>query len=187
MTAILKVDTIQDTSGNNIINENAGTITIGKSGDTVNLASGATAGFGKVLQVVQTVKQDMTSTSSTSYVDISGMSVSITPSSASSKILILCTANTSTNNTDAQGKLLRDSTDIVGTGATNNATMYLRSSNGDTMSPNGIIYLDSPNTTSAVTYKLQWRVVTDTVYLNRRMGDTAFGTISTIIAMEISA
>jgi hypothetical protein len=147
----------------------------------------AEAGGGKVLQVVQTVKQDMTSTSSTSYVDISGMSVSITPSSVSSKILILCTANTSTNNTDAQGKLLRDSTDIVGTGATNNATMYLRSSNGDTMSPNGIIYLDSPNTTSAVTYKLQWKVVTDTVYLNRRMGDTAFGTISTIIAMEISA
>ena len=47
MTAILKVDTIQDTSGNNIINENANTITIGKSGDTVNLASGATqSGFG---------------------------------------------------------------------------------------------------------------------------------------------
>jgi hypothetical protein len=47
MTAILKVDTIQDTSGNNIINENANTITIGKSGDTVALASGATqSGFG---------------------------------------------------------------------------------------------------------------------------------------------
>jgi hypothetical protein len=41
MTAILKVDTIQDTSGNNIINENANTITIGKSGDTVNLAAGS--------------------------------------------------------------------------------------------------------------------------------------------------
>ena len=37
MTAILKVDTIQDTSGNNIINENANTITIGASGDTVNV------------------------------------------------------------------------------------------------------------------------------------------------------
>ena len=37
MTAILKVDTIQDTSGNNIINENANTVTIGKSGDTVNV------------------------------------------------------------------------------------------------------------------------------------------------------
>jgi hypothetical protein len=37
MTAILKVDTIQDTSGNNIINENADTITIGASGDTTNI------------------------------------------------------------------------------------------------------------------------------------------------------
>ena len=46
MTAILKVDTIQDTAGNNIINENANTITIGKSGDTVNLASGATNNLG---------------------------------------------------------------------------------------------------------------------------------------------
>jgi hypothetical protein len=46
MTAILKVDTIQDTSGNNIINENANTITIGKAGDTVNIASGATNNLG---------------------------------------------------------------------------------------------------------------------------------------------
>ena len=37
MTAILKVDEIQDTSGNNIINENANTITIGKAGDTTNI------------------------------------------------------------------------------------------------------------------------------------------------------
>ncbi len=46
MTAILKVDTIQDTSGNNIINESSNTITIGKSGDAVNLASGATNNLG---------------------------------------------------------------------------------------------------------------------------------------------
>jgi len=46
MSSILKVDEIQDTSGNNIINENAGTITIGKSGDTVNLAAGATNNLG---------------------------------------------------------------------------------------------------------------------------------------------
>ncbi len=37
MTAILKVDTIQDTSGNNIINESSDTITIGASGDTTNI------------------------------------------------------------------------------------------------------------------------------------------------------
>lgn len=48
MSSILKVDQLQDSSGNNIINESSNTITIGKSGDTVNLASGATAGFGIV-------------------------------------------------------------------------------------------------------------------------------------------
>jgi hypothetical protein len=37
MTAILKVDTIQDTSGNNIINESSDTITIGAAGDTTNI------------------------------------------------------------------------------------------------------------------------------------------------------
>ena len=42
MTSILKADTIQDAAGNNIINENANTITIGASGDTVNIPSGAT-------------------------------------------------------------------------------------------------------------------------------------------------
>jgi hypothetical protein len=42
MSSILKVDTIQDQSGNNIINENADTITIGASGDTITIPSGAT-------------------------------------------------------------------------------------------------------------------------------------------------
>ena len=37
MTAILKVDTIQDTAGNNIINESSDTITIGAAGDTTNI------------------------------------------------------------------------------------------------------------------------------------------------------
>jgi hypothetical protein len=42
MSSILKVDTIQDQSGNNIINENANTITIGASGDTITIPAGAT-------------------------------------------------------------------------------------------------------------------------------------------------
>jgi len=42
MASILKVDTIQDQSGNNIINENADTITIGASGDTITIPTGAT-------------------------------------------------------------------------------------------------------------------------------------------------
>jgi hypothetical protein len=58
---ILKVDTIQDQSGNNIINENADTITIGASGDTITIPAGATlsnlgtaSGFGLTWQSVQT-------------------------------------------------------------------------------------------------------------------------------------
>ena len=48
MTSTIKVDNIQDQDGNNIINENANTITIGASGDTVTLASGASqSGFGR--------------------------------------------------------------------------------------------------------------------------------------------
>ena len=42
MTSILKADTIQDADGNNIINESGNTITIGASGDTINVPSGAT-------------------------------------------------------------------------------------------------------------------------------------------------
>jgi hypothetical protein len=42
MSSILKVDTVQDQDGNNIINENANTITIGASGDTITIPSGAT-------------------------------------------------------------------------------------------------------------------------------------------------
>ena len=42
MSSIIKVDTVQDTDGNNIINENANTITIGASGDTITIPSGAT-------------------------------------------------------------------------------------------------------------------------------------------------
>jgi hypothetical protein len=50
MTSILKVDTIQDQSGNNIINENADTITIGASGDTVTIPSGATIDLSSATQ-----------------------------------------------------------------------------------------------------------------------------------------
>jgi len=55
MSSIIKVNTVQDTDGNNIINENANTITIGKSGDTVTVASGATL-LGAGIEWQSTVK-----------------------------------------------------------------------------------------------------------------------------------
>ena len=144
---------------------------------------------GKILQIVQTNKQDMTSTSSQSYVDISGLSVNITPSSSSNKVLICFSINASSNNKDSQLKLLRDSTAIVGTGATENATAFIRQYQGDIVGEYSTMYLDSPSTTSQITYKLQWlcAISGHSVYLNRRMGDTNFGAISNITAMEVSA
>jgi hypothetical protein len=50
MSSILKVDTIQDQSGNNIINENADTITIGASGDTITVPTGATLDLSNATQ-----------------------------------------------------------------------------------------------------------------------------------------
>ena len=57
MTAILKVDTIQDTSGNNIINENANTVTIGKAGDTVNVVGTLQNGGTNFLQGITEADQ----------------------------------------------------------------------------------------------------------------------------------
>jgi hypothetical protein len=80
----IEVDAIEPQSGT--------TLTIGASGDTVNFATGATlgSGIGKVLQVVTATDSTQRSTTSTSFVTASNtLSVSITPSSASNKVLIL--------------------------------------------------------------------------------------------------
>jgi hypothetical protein len=139
---------------------------------------------GKVLQVVTTTKTDVTSTTSGSFVDITGMSVSITPSSISSKILILSDIGVSSTETDRsdQIRLLRDATTIVSSAnlfrITVNSVMYNASLN----------YVDSPSSTSALTYKLQWlsEGAYGTVYLNRRGSNATVFTVSTITAMEIA-
>ena len=125
MTAILKVDTIQDTSGNNIINENANTVTIGKAGDTVNVVGtlqndGAALVTGKILQVVNTNSVGTAgdiSTTSASYVT-TGLSVSITPISASSKLYVELVGNakfyqpTDVGDNGVAFKIYRDGTSI---------------------------------------------------------------------------
>jgi hypothetical protein len=179
----IEVDAIEPQSGT--------TLTIGASGDTITIPSGATltnsgtaTGFGKVLQVVSTTKTDATSTTSGSFVDITGMSVSITPSSISNKILILYDIGVSSTEADRsdQIRLLRDATTIVSSAnifrITANSYMYNASLN----------YLDSPSSTSALTYKLQWlsEAGVGTVYLNRRGNSATPLTASTITAMEIA-
>jgi hypothetical protein len=142
---------------------------------------------GKILQVVSTTKADSASTTSTSFTD-TGLSQAITPSSTSSKILVLCDFMCSaTNNTVLYLNLVRGSTNISqGTGGSNeNQTKPLYSSGW--MFSNAIHYLDSPSTTSATTYKLQWRVTQNSATLNGWYGDGDYGATSSLTLMEVGA
>jgi hypothetical protein len=145
---------------------------------------------------VQTVKSDTFSTASTSFTDITSLSVSITPSSASNKILIMAyiSAQGTPAATVTNHRLVRGATAIaVGDAASSRtqASAGLYSSVTDTTQQATIVFLDSPATTSSTTYKCQMRVNGSTGYVNRTSSDTDntnnARTISTITVMEIAA
>ena len=152
-------------------------------GDNAARASGviASAGGGKILQVVQALKTGA-STISTSWTDISDLSVAITPSDASSKLFITSSVNMMGGRA-AWIKLLRDvggagyadSAYIgdVGGSRTQCAIMNGVSDDFDGICAN-IEYLDTTNTTSEVTYKLQGKSKHVTYYLgiNRAYADS---------------
>ncbi len=170
----------------------SGTVLVG---GTQNIPKAALP-TGSVLQVVSTTKTDTFTTTSTSFVDVTGISVSITPTSATSKILITGLVNFAASTDTGFFRLVRDSTAIcVGTAAGSriSATATMRcstdSADSDAASVN---FLDSPNTTSAVTYKIQARCDGGfTVRFNSSGDDvdqTNRGrTASTITVMEIAA
>jgi len=152
---------------------------------------------GSIIQVIQTVKTDTTSQSSANaFNDISGMSVTITPSSTSNKILVfpdLALGSSDFESYHCIWRLLRGSTAIgVSTSAT---TANLTGTGGMHKSGSGSAYffghskmfLDTPSTTSAITYKCQWSGSNSgvTLYLNRRNSAEA-GSISTITAIEVA-
>ena len=137
---------------------------------------------GKVLQVVSTNKSDATNTTSTSYTDISGMSVSITPSSSSNKILVFFDVGIGSTQTARNDniRLMRDSTAIA------DPTNFMRTTNVGLMYNASANFLDSPSSTSSLAYHLEWKTEGgDTIYLNRK-GETTIRTTSTITVMEIA-
>ena len=159
--------------------------------------SGTRLPTGSVLQVVSNTKIDTFSTTSTSYVDVTGLFVTITPTSATSKILITGLVNFAAANDVGFFRLVRNSTAIcVGTGVGNrlSATAQMRnypdSADADAAALN---FLDSPNTTSSVTYKIQAASAPGgyTTRFNSSADDndtTNRGrTASTITVMEIAA
>jgi hypothetical protein len=144
----------------------------------------------RVLQVVQATKNNVFSTSSATFVDITDLSVSITPSAATSKILVFSTVVIGQNTGDGFLRLMRDSTAIAagtsGSGIFNGFGMTATTYNNQFFSST-VTFLDSPATTSATTYKIQGVANTGTLYVNRRGADTTYGGFSSIIVMEISA
>ena len=153
--------------------------------------------LGKVLQVIPMIKTDTFVSASTSFIDITGFTCSITPSSTSSKILIMSTINGSQDvgANRAILKLLRDNsvTMLSATGQGNRelATCGITSSSADLIATSHVSILDSPSTTSQVTYKWQGRVTagSGSFYINRSENDTDNNTFtrfaSNIILMEI--
>jgi hypothetical protein len=109
----------------------------------------APAGGGKVLQVVSTTSTTVVTNSTGTYADL--VSVTITPSATSSKVLILfsCNFNMSGSDCYTKYKLVYDtSTDLILTDVGVNSTAYYASGH--------LSYLHSPSTTSAKTYKVQF-------------------------------
>ncbi len=156
---------------------------------------------GKIVQIVQATKTDVDSSSDTTWEDIVGMSLTITPSSSSSKILISVHAMIGVWATyPCHLKILRGTTDIHKGDALSglgNATR-LTATFCDTYSISGSMvnfeYLDSPNTTSATTYKLQWKQPYAggyTMWINRCQNNTnddiTWSGASNMIAKEVAA
>lgn len=165
-------------------------------------------GVGRILQVVSTAKTDTFSSASTTFVDITGMSVSITPSSATSKIFVMAMVALSSASTDGGRQivfvnLVRDSTTLfIGDAAgsrerttiQHGATAGFNTAMSYIAEPSNLSFLDSPASTSALTYKLQIRTNSGsgrTAFLNRAgISDTdndTFGrSVSSITLMEIA-
>ena len=152
---------------------------------------------GSVIQVQSVTKSDTFTSTASSFADITGLSVSITPSSASSKIMIVVSMTGSgvAGVNQSQFRLVRDSTVINAGNAAGSQSLGFAASipadNNATVSF-GTSYLDSPSTTSAVTYKVQCRTSSGgTTYINLCSGDSSDvnrlrGT-SSITLMEVAA
>ena len=149
----------------------------------------AAFGASKIAQVVSTTKTDAFSTTSTSLVDVTGMSVSITPTSATSTILVITGLALSAGAARGYAQLVRGSTNIaISTGfATSNQTSVVYGSDYQTQYVS-IAHIDSPATTSATTYKFQVKADSgSTCFVNAQAGSTSHGNVSTLTVMEILA
>ena len=169
--------------------------TLDLSGKTVTLPAGT---GGKVLQVVQTVKTDTASTSSTSWADISGLSVTITPTSATSKILVSWSIACGFNGGSGMGiRLQRNYSNVAyrgdAAGSRPRTIIYSETATTASINVQSNQWLDSPATTSATTYNFAFYSTNGvTHYINRSVADRDTSLYdarlaSSVTVMEIAA
>lgn len=182
--------TLTTTTGDIIYASSANTparLGVGSTGNVLTVSGGvpawaAPAGGGKVLQVVMGTSTTGVSSTSSTLAD-SGLSASITPSATSSKVLVLTSQQYWKNNNNSfnavKTALLRGTTNI----AQMSTDMLVTDTAIYNIGTMAYHYLDSPSTTSATTYKVQFgsRSGTSTVGVNNNPD------LSTIILMEIGA
>ena len=150
-------------------------------------------GGGKVLQVVSAIKTSVQTVSSADFTDISGLSVDITPAATSSKILVLAHITLSSGN-HGHTRCVREST-VIGAGvaaSSRGAVSGYANSDGNSANVQPFVFLDSPSTTSEITYKFQLESNNSAAsYINQTTNDTdaIYGSrgSSTITVMEIGA
>jgi hypothetical protein len=141
----------------------------------------ANVGIGK--NVVQAIKTDTFTTTNTAFTNVTGLSVSITPTSASSKILVIAQVHVGVANSDRGAMIRIDGGNLAYFGATAGSRTTAAtgiSAGGGTvfdvrnyLAPTSAVALDSPNTTSATTYNVQVRQGSGTTaYINREHNDS---------------
>ena len=153
----------------------------------------ALGGLGKVLQVIQDTRTSQASfTNHSVFATVSGLNVDITPSAATSKILVMVSITHGfTSNSMFIYQILRDSTVLLPSSGsavisgTDYAGTFAGKNDGTRGQPANFNFLDTPNTTSQINYNLKVMHNSGTYTLNQRDGNYAGS--STIIAMEIGA
>jgi hypothetical protein len=159
--------------------------------------SGSSYAKGHVVQIVSVTKSDTFSLTSTTFTDVTGLSATITPKSASSKVLVIANLSIGISVADwRQFRILRGTTaigigDEAGSRTRSTSSQYFGASDPTShIGTESETFLDSPNTTTETIYKIQVRAASGTVYVNRsgNDGNTAGNarTISTITLMEIA-
>jgi hypothetical protein len=149
-----------------------------------------------IVQVISVIKTDTFTTTSSTFTDITGLSVTITPTSASNRILVMYSVMSGTSSSQGSNiRLVRNSTniaigDVAGSRTQVTSNAFATNSN-NLINMQNMNFLDSPATTSATTYKLQIQSdnsSTQSVNRNVRDDNASYDPrgVSTITVMEIS-